>query len=124
MILASTSEYGCCSSCGNPWLRVIEKVGKSLPVSERHGRTGHNGQPPQISGNYWTGPTTKATDDWRPGCNCEAEPGPALILDPFFGSGTTGQVAKKNRRDYLGFELNEAYLDLNPDRVTTQVKMF
>jgi hypothetical protein len=70
MIKASTSQAGHCSVCGAGWKRVVEKTGKSLPVSERHGRTGHNGQPPQISGNYWTGPTTKATDTWAPSCSC------------------------------------------------------
>jgi hypothetical protein len=59
-----------CAECGEPWVRVVEKTGKSLPVSERHGRTGHNGQPPQISGNYWEGPTTKSTNTFTPTCTC------------------------------------------------------
>jgi modification methylase len=33
-----------------------------------------------------------------------------LVLDPFFGSGTTGAVAKRLRRDYLGIEREPAYL--------------
>jgi modification methylase len=33
-----------------------------------------------------------------------------LVLDPFFGSGTTGAVAKRLRRDYLGFEREHAYV--------------
>jgi len=32
-----------------------------------------------------------------------------LVLDPFFGSGTTGAVAKRLRRDYLGLEREESY---------------
>ena len=32
-----------------------------------------------------------------------------LVLDPFFGSGTTGAVAKRLRRDYLGIERDHAY---------------
>jgi modification methylase len=32
-----------------------------------------------------------------------------LVLDPFFGSGTTGAVAKRLRRDYLGLEREEIY---------------
>ena len=32
-----------------------------------------------------------------------------LVLDPFFGSGTTGAVAKRLRRDYLGIEREEIY---------------
>jgi modification methylase len=33
-----------------------------------------------------------------------------LVLDPFFGSGTTGAVAKRLRRDYLGVERDPGYL--------------
>jgi modification methylase len=32
-----------------------------------------------------------------------------LVLDPFFGTGTTGAVAKRLRRDYLGLEREDAY---------------
>lgn len=34
-----------------------------------------------------------------------------LVLDPFAGSGTTLVVAKKLRRDYLGIELSDNYVD-------------
>jgi modification methylase len=32
-----------------------------------------------------------------------------LVLDPFFGSGTTGAVARRLRRDYVGIERDETY---------------
>ncbi len=32
-----------------------------------------------------------------------------LVLDPFFGTGTTGAVAKRLRRDYIGLERDETY---------------
>ena len=41
------------------------------------------------------------------------------VLDPFFGSGTTGAVAKKHRRQYIGIELNEKYIALAKKRVNT-----
>lgn len=125
MILASTSDYGACEECGNPWVRVIEKVSKSLPVEERHGRTGHNGQPPQISGNYWTGPTTKATGEWQPTCSCNAPTAPAVVLDIFGGSGTTGKVALANRRNFILIDANPTYAtELATERLNgTQIKM-
>lgn len=40
------------------------------------------------------------------------------VLDPFFGSGTTGVVAMENGRNYVGVDFNPAYLDLAVDRLT------
>lgn len=34
------------------------------------------------------------------------------MLDPFFGSGTTGRVCIKTNRDYFGIELNPDYIDI------------
>jgi DNA modification methylase len=39
-----------------------------------------------------------------------------LVLDPFFGSGTTGKVAEDNGRLWLGFDLNPAYHELQKKR--------
>lgn len=44
------------------------------------------------------------------------EPGD-LVLDPFFGSGTTGAVAKKLRRHYIGIERDPAYVELATERI-------
>ena len=41
-----------------------------------------------------------------------------LVLDPFNGSGTTGVVAQKHGRNYLGIVLDESYLDLTARRLT------
>jgi DNA modification methylase len=40
-----------------------------------------------------------------------------IILDPFNGSGTTGAVAIKHRRDYIGIELNPSYIELSNKRL-------
>jgi DNA modification methylase len=39
-----------------------------------------------------------------------------VVLDPFFGSGTTGEVAERFGRDYIGIELNEDYKSLQRKR--------
>jgi len=39
------------------------------------------------------------------------------ILDPFFGAGTTGVVAKKLNRKYLGIELNAEYIKIAEARL-------
>ena len=40
-----------------------------------------------------------------------------IVLDPFFGSGTTGAVAQKLGRQYIGCELNQGYEQLQKDRL-------
>ena len=40
-----------------------------------------------------------------------------IVFDPFFGSGTTGAVAQKLGRQYIGCELNPAYEDLQKERL-------
>lgn len=39
------------------------------------------------------------------------------MLDPFFGSGTVGVVAKKNKRNYIGIELNPEYAKIAERRL-------
>ena len=40
-----------------------------------------------------------------------------LILDPFTGSSTTGVIAKKYNRKFIGVDLNEDYLNLSKKRI-------
>ena len=40
-----------------------------------------------------------------------------IVLDPFNGSGTTGQVALQHGRRYLGIELNPEYVELTRSRL-------
>lgn len=40
-----------------------------------------------------------------------------IILDPFFGTGTTGAVAKKLHRNFIGIENNEKYLNYANERI-------
>ena len=42
-----------------------------------------------------------------------------VILDPFFGTGTTGAVAKKLGRDYLGIERDRAYAEHADARIAS-----
>lgn len=45
------------------------------------------------------------------------------VLDPFTGSGTTGAVAKRLRRDFVGVEINAKYWAMAQERISsTQVE--
>lgn len=39
-----------------------------------------------------------------------------VVLDPFFGSGTTGRVAEMLNREYIGIELNPKYIEISKKR--------
>lgn len=48
-----------------------------------------------------------------------------VVLDPFFGSGTTGRVAIKHGRGYIGIELNPEYIEIAKKRLNNvQTKLF
>lgn len=40
-----------------------------------------------------------------------------VVLDPFFGTGTTGAVARKLHRKWIGIEREQAYVDLAMERI-------
>ena len=44
-----------------------------------------------------------------------------IVLDPFFGSGTTGMVAKQLNRHYIGIELNPEYAELAKARIGGEI---
>ena len=46
----------------------------------------------------------------------------AVILDPFFGSGTTGIVAVQNGRKYIGIELNADYCEIAAKRIDSELQ--
>jgi site-specific DNA-methyltransferase (cytosine-N4-specific) len=52
----------------------------------------------------------------RPAVLAGSHPG-GLVLDPFFGSGTVGEVAASEGRDFLGIELNPDYAAIAQKRL-------
>lgn len=42
-----------------------------------------------------------------------------VVLDPFMGSGTTGAVAKKLRRNFIGIERESFYIDVAKKRINS-----
>ncbi len=50
-------------------------------------------------------------------CDCHAPARRGIVLDPFLGSGTTALVAQELGRDWLGIELNLAYVRLAKERL-------
>uniref|UniRef100_UPI000AB42CE6 DNA-methyltransferase n=1 Tax=Clostridium sp. NkU-1 TaxID=1095009 RepID=UPI000AB42CE6 len=51
-------------------------------------------------------------------------PKDGIVLDPFFGSGTTGAAAQKYNRNYIGIEINPKYCNLADSRnASVQISM-
>jgi DNA modification methylase len=50
-------------------------------------------------------------------CILAGAPAGGVVLDPFFGSGTTGEVAQNLGRNWIGCELNPAYKPLQDERL-------
>ena len=46
------------------------------------------------------------------------------VLDPFSGAGTTGLVASRFGRNYIGIELNPAYVEMSKKRIESDAPMF
>jgi len=130
-VLAGTSARGVCPSCGAPWARVVERdqphraveVGKNRRdggLTAEHGmdRTGLS----HMKYNEWLAAHPVRTTGWRPTCSCRAsEPVPALVLDPFCGSGTTGVVALKHGRSFLGIDVSETYCEMARGRIAESI---
>ena len=128
-IKAGTSEYGECSECGKAWERIIEKERTFESGSGKSGNmpSGKNG--PDLQGGGETldirrGPVVHiTTKGWQPTCSCDADRVPQIVLDPFFGSGTTGWVAQRLGRKWIGIELNEEYIKI-AERRFSQKELF
>lgn len=71
-------------------------------------------------------PTQKGIDHIRQYIQLHSKPND-IVFDPFMGSGTTALAAIKEKRRYLGFELEQKYYDICNERIknlTSQQTLF
>jgi DNA modification methylase len=125
-IKAGTSEKGCCSACGAPWKRVSEitpeyqeKLGQSWHNHENDRMVGQRGVP-----SAFRGAPARVTKGWEATCSCDADIVPCTVLDPFNGAGTTGLVARRLFRRYIGIELNPDYARMAMARIEGDMPLF
>lgn len=122
-ILASTPDVGCCSACAAPFARIlgdpVEATGRGS--GDRRRLVAGVDAPGRVNSHLgssvpWT-PTRRPTLGWKPTCGCGAETVPAVVLDPFLGSGTTLAVARRLGRSGIGIDLSREYIRLAKERV-------
>jgi site-specific DNA-methyltransferase (adenine-specific) len=112
----------CCAVCGAGWTRITERSARnkrphSRPPGHRHPceiGAGHSNGAGATTLNYAIQHTTIG---WEPGCTHDADTVPGVVLDPFSGSGTTGLVATRLGRRYVGIELSESYAQMSRKRI-------
>jgi DNA modification methylase len=126
-ILAGASEKGCCPTCGAPIERIVER--RPNPAGITGGQHREVDRPEGIfdrSDRDYEAEATigeSRTAGWRSTCECqpfmdmETDPVPCVVLDPFAGSGTTGEVCVHTGRGFVGVELNAEYVELAKRRI-------
>lgn len=132
-VLAGTSAGGACPECGAPYKRVLEagaplidqqRASDGDANSEYHGEavkdyegTGAENAS-EVKARILEGMRERKTVGWWPTCDHDSgEPVPQLVLDTFTGSGTTGMVALRHSRDFVGTELNPEYAQMARKRI-------
>ena len=121
-IRAGTSQRGCCPECQAPYERVTESelYSSTYGDSRRPDKPGSNDQKGGAKeGMYFAERMRKVTTTtgWLPTCTCFGEfagsaiPQPCTVLDPFAGSLTTGVVALRLGRAFIGVDVSEMYLN-------------
>jgi hypothetical protein len=118
-VLAGTSAHGCCSKCGQPYERVMEKTGE---FQRRWSTNNAEGSPYE---NQSSMQNTYRTAGWSVDCpcGCNAPVVPCTVFDPFTGSGTTCVVALNHGRKFIGTELNPEYIKIATDRIADEAPM-
>jgi len=100
-----------CSKCGKPRVKITKKVGE-YDYANKSEYANH-----QLN-------LKKPSNDWKPirqkvigykECDCKVDGKkwiPGIVLDPFAGLFTTGLVARRLKRRFIGIELNPEYIKL------------
>jgi hypothetical protein len=123
-ILAGCPERAC-GVCGAPWERIVERG--QLVGTDRGGN--YRGREAEADA-AWQNRMASASAEFRPGmayenrtlgfrpsCGHDAPAVPGTVLDPFAGAGTTGMVALRHNRSFVGLELSPEYVELARDRI-------
>lgn len=113
MIKAGCPEF-ICNKCGKTMEKKYKRVDTEIQRPRKFGHTGNNDR--NDTGDIYKEKISKFIGYEK--CECNVGFSGGVVLDPFFGSGTTGVVAKKLGRNYIGIELNSEYIKIAEKRLS------
>lgn len=125
-VLAGAPERSC-EACGAPWRRLVERRRDDehptrraplVPAVTENG-DGRSGRDSATFGHR----ILSGTLGFEPTCKCDGGTVPAVVLDPFAGAGTTGLVAARLGRRFIGVELNPDYAAIARDRIENDIRL-
>jgi hypothetical protein len=62
----------------------------------------------------------RETVGWEPSCDHDDPGGRCTVIDPFAGAATTGIVAARHGRDFLGVELSPSFAEIGRRRLAAK----
>jgi DNA modification methylase len=135
-IISAASPVHCCGECAAPYAPVVERGAADLEhqiacggdeMGDYNGKATKNfaaagaEDASVVKAHILAGMVHKRVIGYRPTCRCSStqplnlstpQPQPSIVLDPFAGSGTVGQVAQELGRDAILIELSRDYIPL------------
>lgn len=112
-LILSSVPRRCCPHCGVGWAPVVDR--RKFDRSNDRKVEGMRCQLGKVPGGNTRGcpdPET-VTRGYRPTCSCGLKIGaaiPGILLDPFCGSGTSGEVARECGVSFIGLDISFPYL--------------
>jgi len=118
MIKAGCPEY-ICKKCGKARVKIIEYKGGTIGKSwHDHSKDLEKGMHQSLGGLDKQGDKAyQRIDKGYTNCNCNAGFEGGIILDPFMGAGTTALVALRQRKNFIGIEIKQEYIDMIYKRI-------
>jgi len=115
-MIQGTCPLWVCKKCGKPRERIVKRVEDSQTQEELDEKRGeyakHQIRLKKPPNKDWK--SEWITLGWTD-CGCNKGWKPGVVLDPFFGRGTTALVAQREKRNWVGIELNFDYISIAED---------
>lgn len=102
-----------CNKCGEPRKKIF--IRPKRPFVHRNKKD--NDRDLAIGGQYQKWLNNNPPREVLSNCGCNAGFSSGAVLDCFFGAGTTGIVALKQNKNFIGIELNSDYCEIAKKRL-------